>query len=126
MVDVADSISIAGLAIGRRVCGSNIDRKPVDSNGPSCDRLHWISVTGSANEKFADQPALLCMNATIGGCGAPAGPRETLGVDEADAGSSDPSWAAASGTARIIASAATPRRVFVSMMRRSRLEITRG
>jgi hypothetical protein len=33
-------------------------------------RLHWISVTGSANEKFADQPLLLRMNETIGGNGA--------------------------------------------------------
>jgi len=43
--------------------------KPVDSNGPSLARPHWISVTGSANEKLADQPLLLCTNETIGGSG---------------------------------------------------------
>src|SRR5205085_636335 len=41
--------------------------------GPSLARLHWISVTGSANEKFADQPLLLCTNETIGGSGVWSG-----------------------------------------------------
>jgi hypothetical protein len=59
--------------------------KPVDSNGPSLARLHWISVTGSANEKFADQPLLLGTNETIGGSGfwsdaAIAVPADTLSL----------------------------------------------
>ena len=86
------------------------------SNGPSGARLHWISVAGSANEILALQPLLLCMNDTIGGSGArsPARRSRTAGAGGAAV---DPFWALAdSGTTSIIASAATPRQVFVSSM----------
>src|SRR3954454_17030280 len=70
--------------------------KPVDSNGPSVARLHWISVTGSANEKLADHPLLLGTNETIGGNGVwsgaeMAGPAVTLSPGPTYADATPPS-----------------------------------
>src|SRR5277367_1563150 len=49
-----------------RVRESNESRNPVSRNSPVSPSRHVIAVTGSTNEKVADQPELLRMKLAIG------------------------------------------------------------